>query len=132
MTPVRQSITAGPENGDCFRACIASILDLELNDVPHFLKGKSNIPDNIAWDFDFIEWLRKYNLGYLEFNVKDYPYAIIGIDLLNSYHLIGGDTEYGCQHKVVGKNGKEIFNPGGVATKKLVNHKNYGFFIKLL
>lgn len=34
MTPVDQTITG--EKGDCFRACLASILDLPTLEVPHF------------------------------------------------------------------------------------------------
>lgn len=128
MTPVKQSIADGPENGDCFRACVASILDLELNDVPHFLKGKYSVPPE-GWSLKFIKWLKKYDLSYLEINVGDFPDAIICLDLSDSYHLIGGDTDHWVSHKVVGKNGKEVFNPGKA---ELINHKNYGFFLKLL
>ncbi len=47
MTPVLQTITACPERGDghdasgvpgnCFQAAVASLLDLFLDEVPHFL-----------------------------------------------------------------------------------------------
>jgi hypothetical protein len=36
MTPVFQSILTAP-GGDCFRACVASIFELPLEVVPHFL-----------------------------------------------------------------------------------------------
>lgn len=35
MTPVDQTIFGAPE-GNCLPACIASILDLRIEDVPHF------------------------------------------------------------------------------------------------
>lgn len=37
MRPVYQS-KLGPE-GDCFRACVASLLELDLPVVPHFMEG---------------------------------------------------------------------------------------------
>lgn len=42
MTPVKQRYKHDPENGvwgDCHRAAVASVLDLALDDVPHFADG---------------------------------------------------------------------------------------------
>ncbi len=38
MTPLTQRYLHNPPEtyGDCYRACIASLLDLGLDDVPHF------------------------------------------------------------------------------------------------
>jgi hypothetical protein len=39
MTPLKQTITHDPANGvtgDCLRACVASILNLGIAEVPHF------------------------------------------------------------------------------------------------
>jgi hypothetical protein len=38
VKPVKQTIFAGPGvRGDCFRACVASVLELAIEDVPHFV-----------------------------------------------------------------------------------------------
>jgi hypothetical protein len=41
MKPIDQEFMHDPEKGiigDCFRACIASILELDINEVPHFYR----------------------------------------------------------------------------------------------
>lgn len=50
MKPVMQSITTAP-GGDCFRACVASILDLSLDDVPHFFEhsGVNDFMTQAEW-----------------------------------------------------------------------------------
>jgi hypothetical protein len=49
VTPVEQREMADPENGvtgDCWKCCIASVLDLPYEDVPHFvadeIEGRSD------------------------------------------------------------------------------------------
>lgn len=37
MIPIHQTII-DPDQGNCFPACLASILEIELDQVPHFLK----------------------------------------------------------------------------------------------
>lgn len=39
MQPVKQTING--IGGNCFPACIASILELSLDDVPHFFRGSA-------------------------------------------------------------------------------------------
>ena len=42
MTPQKLTISS-PDNGDCLRACIASLLDLPIEQVPNFMdNGKGN------------------------------------------------------------------------------------------
>lgn len=56
MTPVMQ-IDFGDGTGDCFAACLASILDLPLEAVPNFrrIQTESNTSDMIL---DADQWLR--------------------------------------------------------------------------
>jgi len=37
MKPIDQRIIS-PENGDCFKCCIASLLELDYEDVPNFIE----------------------------------------------------------------------------------------------
>jgi hypothetical protein len=66
VKPVDQRYFAGPTVplGDCFRACVASIFELELDEVPHFMdldyriwhvdRSKSNWWSMVnAWAWDF-------------------------------------------------------------------------------
>jgi hypothetical protein len=43
MTPILQTIHGYP-HGNCFQACVASIFDLPIEQVPHFMDG-----DNSQW-----------------------------------------------------------------------------------
>lgn len=62
MIPVVQSIVGdgrdGRPNGDCFRACVASIFELPLDQVPHFLE-----PQVSRWFLRAQEWLKQFALA---------------------------------------------------------------------
>lgn len=78
MTPVFQTIVDHGE-GDCLRACIASILDLGIDDVPNFragLKHGDPTPDRSR------EWLAGRNLRRLRIPMLDQnlPYLCEGAD----------------------------------------------------
>lgn len=57
MIKVDQSIISA-EDGDCFRAVIASVLDLTLEQVPHFLRFKSD------WNIMFFRFMKMFNWSY--------------------------------------------------------------------
>lgn len=50
MTPVNQTITE-KGRGDCHRAAIASLLDLKIEQVPHFLLFPANIRHQVEYNF---------------------------------------------------------------------------------
>ena len=62
MIPVVQSIVGdgkdGRRNGDCFRACVASIFELPLEAVPNFID-----PSPIGWWIRLQTWLRPMGLA---------------------------------------------------------------------
>lgn len=68
MIPVDQTKLGHPE-GDCFSACIASILEIPLEDVPN--------PKGEDWVHRFNEWLRDYGLAIVTMGLpegaKDMP-----------------------------------------------------------
>ncbi len=62
MKPVDQTRVSSPENphnGNCFCACVASLLELPIEEVPDF----NSMPD--SWFMPFIRFLRKngYEFG---------------------------------------------------------------------
>lgn len=63
MTPVDQLYTdVGPDApvlGDCWRACIASVLDLPRDEVPHFIEQARHEGD---WVQNTLSFLRGYGL----------------------------------------------------------------------
>lgn len=103
MTPIDQTIMHDPDNGqygDCQRACFASLLDLSIDDVPHF--GKSG--DDKLFHDAVDDFLKINNL--FELQVAGRP------PFRNScYHLIYGLTKRGTRHAVVGLNGVIVHDP---------------------
>lgn len=111
MIPVYQR-----EPGDCFRACIASMFELRLLDVPSFHEGIPNgkllPPDRVA---AMDAWLADRGFTYLEFG---FPMPVDQIlARMNSYnpgctYLLTGRTREGVTHTVIAKGGSVIHDPG--------------------
>lgn len=107
MTPQDQEflyIAEPRQYGDCQRAVIASLLDLSLEEVPHFLDaGPEHFYTRIE---DFLEargleMLRRIDLArYLKLDE-------------NVYHQISGPSPrgQGIWHAVVGCNGQIVHDP---------------------
>lgn len=115
MIPVYQD-RFGKPLGNCFAACIASIFELPLRNVPDFAKINLNEDgtDNgdwyaAAWDFCVA---RGFELHYRY--SKSREDGTSGIDWIEGaypYHLIGGTSPRGLSHSVVGYKGKIIHDP---------------------
>lgn len=110
MTPQDQEFIniPGEQYGDCMRACIASLLDIPIADVPHFLRDADG--DATAfWHgvYDFTE-ARGFDYSPEHARFK----KILAADL-NGYHIIGGPSPRGggLLHAVVGLNGEIVFDP---------------------
>ena len=113
MTPVKQEFIHDPENGvygDCQRAVIASLLDLPIQDVPHFMQLTNDDP------VDYWELLQKFLRGkgyaYLAVPSKSGATFFGAVDEL-IYHEISGPSPRGngTFHAVVGCNGHIVFDP---------------------
>jgi hypothetical protein len=108
MTPHTQLYTHDPDNGvfgDCYRTCIACILDCDPLFVPHVGKdGAGKWAENHkALD----AWLARKNLYVAFFTV---PAGMIHLYADFGYHLLGGRSPRGL-HYVVGMGGKMVHNP---------------------
>ena len=105
------------ENGTCFRACIASLLDLREADVPDFKEANQDPGVN--------PFLRQYGLRYEEVPVGDLE--------LTGLHLALGTSPRGGQHAVVCKDGKLLHDPhpqDGTG-RGLVKVERYGLLLPL-
>ena len=102
MIKVEQTIRG--ELGNCFGACVASIFELPVGDMPDYLQG---IPDNPNWLNVWREWLAKRNLGivYTRFCCADCVppagYSILTI----------GWKDSSIAHAVVCFNGEIVHDP---------------------
>lgn len=69
MKPVEQRVVDA-SNGDCVAACIASILELSLDDVPNLHGGK-------GFEWSWNEWLRPFGLQIKRLDAY-HQYMIVG------------------------------------------------------
>jgi hypothetical protein len=90
-------------NGNCWQACIASILKMELNDVPHFAK------DTEGWWKNTQKFMADRGLYLLEVPIEN---GIISVsEIPDGIHLIlsGKSPRGDFNHSVIGKKLKEKF-----------------------
>lgn len=105
MKPVYQTIFDG-QNGDCMAACIASLLELDLDQVPN--------PHTANWWDAWQAWLKQRGLYLVEASIGDWTppgYAI----------LVGTSPRGDWQHACIVLNGEIVHDPhpdgGGVVTR---------------
>lgn len=111
MIPVFQdkfgsAASAPNELGNCVAACVASILELPLKEVPNFCIKET-------WWNDLKEWLTKR--GYLFCYVNDDGTNVKDLDIY--YICSTKNPQKDWDHVVVCKKGKMVHNPfpnGGV------------------
>ena len=115
MKPVEMTIKHDPaqgKTGDCFRCCIASLLELRAEDVPHFMDPYDATDGK--WYVDLIAWLAKRGLSYLEFNVPAEIhgnwFSGIAQGGFDCYHLLSGISPR-ARHTVVARNGVMVHDP---------------------
>ena len=106
MTPTNQTIVG--HQGNCFVACIASILDLHIDDVPDLNAFESGG----EWVGVLNGWLATMGLVYMECTVPSQD-ADEFFENKDFYHVIIGPTSRGGDlfHAVVGRKGKMVFDP---------------------
>ena len=101
MIPVTQTRTGA--DGNCFAACLASILEIPLRSVPDFGDGDDFLEQ--AADF-----LAKHGLYYVQIPPNDAAFAAM-CGAGDIFHTIEGTSPRGGQHAVVGLNGEMVWDP---------------------
>lgn len=115
MTPNKQLNLHDPAAGvigDCWRTCIACLLDKSPSDVPHFVDG--------CWDdaATAARRTRQY-LATLGLNFIEYPMQAELTDVLRSvgsinpdqHYLLSGNSRNGTGHTVVCYNDQIVWDP---------------------
>lgn len=110
MKPVHQTLFGSSdapqaERGNCFPACIASLLEIELSDVPHFyaLHDKPD-PDDPNRDYvNIAAFLRDRGCCIATFTWPLHP--VHAVALRGTHAIFSGKSPRleGCQHAVVGR-----------------------------
>lgn len=132
MKPVFQTVFSNPENttyGNCFAACVASILELDLADVPELSAG-DHTDTNARWLRTLNDWLRTKDMAYLEIgSLPPDDYAYLNI---STYHIVVGPSPRGSyNHAVVGLNGKIVHDPHPDGSGLLDGAWLHGLFLKI-
>lgn len=100
VIPVMQT-EFGRGKGNCFAACIASVMELDLLMVPNFCcQGESD------WVTACNSWLNQYGLSL--FTVVFKTGTFVPIDV---YYLMAGPSVRGLLHSVVAFDGKMVHDP---------------------
>ena len=116
MIPITQLNRHDPDNGiwgDCWSTCIASILEVPREDVPHFYdKGRSGVAGrNLAR-----KWLKERGLTILstvymgELDLDDILYAQ-SKNNPDTYFILSGTSRNGTCHAVVALNDAIVWDP---------------------
>ena len=112
MKPADQQFVHRPDigqHGDCQRAVIASLLELPIAEVPHFLQDANGDPDEY-W-LALQRFCREHGFVYLTVPARSGG-AFFG-DEGQVFHEISGPSPRGngVSHAVVGCNGEVVFDP---------------------
>lgn len=103
MKPVEQTILA-PPHGDCFRACIASLLELPIEEVPNF--GQEEGEPAGEWFQKWQRWLAPRQLILYTWDIEKGGFTPPG------YALLGADSPRGdWLHSVVCLDGQIVWDP---------------------
>lgn len=102
MIPITQTRT-GPD-GNCFSACLASILEVPLHVIPEFALDEDLFLDQIQ------EFLLPHGLFYLQVAPDD-PMLEHVFRTGETWHTIEGVSPRGGGHACVGLNGEISFDP---------------------
>lgn len=115
MTPVFQNILydlAADELGDCYRAALASILDLEVEALPHFGAGN---PTPVAFNARIDAWMADQGLIQIWnfFDAAPLPLILGTCAHANPgiCHLVVGRSSLGGNHACVACDGEIIHDP---------------------
>lgn len=109
MIPIVQTLY-GNWQGNCWTACLASILEYPVEKIPNFFVLYKN-----SVLMRTTEWLNEnFGLGIISVRVdRTYPISHTGLDFLHTpcYHIISGLYENEIGHSVVGYKGRIVHDP---------------------
>ncbi len=112
MVPVMQTI--GGIGGNCFQACVASVMELPLEEVPHFFEGSNGgLWTQEQWDRvqDFAV-SKLYKVTYIE--MPEEPALADRLHATDLHYVAFGPSPAGTfGHCVVWHEGKMVHDPAG-------------------
>jgi hypothetical protein len=114
MKPVKQTILSDPENniyGNCLRACLASILEVEIDSIPAFEK-KYGLESH-EWYTDFQNYLDSQNLKDKGCKYEPTEEQLINYTGIDGYYIVGGKSPRPIKngHAVIYYKGNMVHDP---------------------
>jgi len=103
MKPVKQEFLHRPDigqQGDCLRACLASVLELPIASVPHFAQETVGSAD--FWNAVY-DWLDERGLNWKH---TDYHDLVAG-----RFYIVGGPSPRDGHHAVISDGLSIVFDP---------------------
>lgn len=105
MTPIEQSklwTPHGIHNGNCYAACLASLLDLPLWMIPPFedMFGRGD------WKERSAEWLKRM-FGQQLVRTEEHDWLSLGVD----FYIANGPSPRGVYHSVIYRQGVLAHDP---------------------
>ena len=121
MKPIKQ--TTFGKQGNCFPACIASVLEIPLEGIPNFC-----VEFPSKWHWEVNKWLSE-NHGVVLLTItpwdQDHVFPPFVVD---TYHLMSGPSVRGHHHSIVALNGKMVHDPHPDG-HGLIEVKDWDFFV---
>jgi len=117
MTPQKQLFGHDPTQGvygDCARACVACLLDLPIEDVPHFAAKLINDPDgNFNEEIEVYLLLQGIAPISIAWKVEDLQTLLDSVSHNNKniYYTLTGTSRTKVNHEVICLNNKIVFDP---------------------
>lgn len=113
MIKIDQTILSSKDGkkvkGNCFSACLASLLEIKLDQVPYFAGMRKNV-----WQKNLFQWLHSVGYeydGWLSVDQFSQMKKLKGVD---GYFIVAGESPRGAAvggHSVIYKNGKMVHDP---------------------
>lgn len=100
MKPCFQT-SFGDKQGNCLSACIASLLELAIEDVPNFCVDYGDE----HWQDATEEWLRKRGLALVSVQINE------EVPPWDFYWMAGGKSRRGVYHSVIYRAGELVHDP---------------------
>jgi len=107
MNPIYQT-RYGKGKGNCFQAALASLFEVNLDDVPDFCNIYS--VDDGMWYKEYLKWLNKKGYTAITFDIHGEFNLGLG-NLHDCFLLVTGKNSDNVNHCVIYRNGKPIHNP---------------------
>lgn len=118
--------------GDCFPCCIASILELPRDDVPHVYEGEGWLDKTGKVGMKRLqEWLGLHGLYFMEFGVT--VEALPSWEpFIDCHYVLSGLSPRGHRHATVGFGGKIVHDPHPDRSGVVPDNGQYdlGFLVK--